>query len=279
MEPMKHARGPLMAIGGAEDKKSQRRILDEFVRLAGGASARILVVPVASRTPLPTAGRYVDAFGALGADEVEVLDIPSRDQANSAEVLAGIEEATAVFFTGGDQLRVTSMLGGTKVDAALHRRVREGMALGGTSAGAAMMSSTMIVGGIPESTLRVGMVKLGPGMEFLRGVIIDQHFEERGRLRRLLSAVAQYPHDIGVGIDEDTAIVVRGAEATVVGSGSVTIVDAGYLSYTNLPDLDADSEGVIALSGIRLHVLPAGYRFDLHARVAITEARSELEHS
>jgi cyanophycinase len=268
-----------MAVGGAEDKQNQRVILDEFVRLSGGSSARILVVPIASRTPLQTAGRYVDAFGALGADEVEMLAISCRDGANSPEVLEAIEEATGVFFTGGDQVRVTSMLGGTKVDAALHRRVREGMALGGTSAGAAMMSSTMIVGGIPESTLRVGMVKLGPGMEFLRGVIIDQHFEERGRLRRLLSAVAQYPHDIGVGIDEDTAIVVRDAEATVIGSGSVTIVDAGYLTYTNLPELDADSEGIIALSGIRLHVLPAGYRFDLRARVTITETRDELKHS
>jgi cyanophycinase len=276
---MKTTRGPLMAIGGAEDKKNQRRILDEFVRLAGGATARILVIPVASRTPLQTAGRYVDAFDALGADEVRVLEIANRAEANGPEVLEAIEEATAVFFTGGDQVRVTSLLGGTEVDEALHRRVREGMALGGTSAGAAMMSSTMIVGGIPETTLRIGMVKLGPGMEFLHGVIIDQHFEERGRLRRLLSAVAQYPHDIGVGIDEDTAIVVLGSEATIIGSGSVTIVDAGYLTYTNLPDLDADAEGIIALSGIRLHVLPAGYRFDLHARVAITEARNELEHS
>jgi cyanophycinase len=268
-----------MAIGGAEDKSKQRVILDEFVRLAGGSSARIRLIPVASRTPLQTAGRYVDAFGALGADEVEVLDVSSRALANDPATLAEVDDATGVFFTGGDQFRISSMLGGTKLDEALHRRVREGLALGGTSAGAAMMSSTMIAGGMPESTLRVGTVKLAPGLEFLRGVIIDQHFEERGRLRRLLSAVAQYPHDLGVGIDEDTAIVVRGAEATVVGSGSVTIVDAGYLDYTNLPELDEDSEGVIALSGIRLHILPAGYRFDLHARAAIGEARSEIEQS
>jgi cyanophycinase len=268
-----------MAIGGAEDKTKQRLILDEFVRLAGGASARILVVPVASRTPVQTAGRYVDAFGALGAEEVDVLGVTTRTEANDPGVLAALEEATGVFFTGGDQLRITSMLGGTRLDEALHVRLREGMALGGTSAGAAMMSSTMIVGGMPESTLRIGAVKLGPGMEFLRGVINDQHFDERGLLRRLLSAVAQYPHDVGIGIDEDTAIVVRDAEATVVGSGSVTIVDAGYLEYTNLPDLDAEDEGVLALSGIRLHVLPAGFRFDLRARVAITEARDEIEQS
>jgi cyanophycinase len=276
---MTTVRGPLVAIGGAEDKRNERAILGEFVRLSGGAEARILVVPVASRTPLQTAGKYVDAFTVLGADEVEVLDIGSRDDANSPAVLEAIDDATGVFFTGGDQMRVTSMLGGTQMDRALHRRLRGGMTLGGTSAGAAMMSSTMIVGGIPQSTLRVGMVRLGPGMEFLRGIIIDQHFEERGRLRRLLSAVAQYPHELGVGIDEDTAIVVRGSEATVVGSGSVTIVDAGYLTYTNLPDLDDDVNGILALSGIRLHVLPAGFRFDLTTRVAVVEPRRELEHS
>jgi len=265
-----------MAIGGAEDKTQQRLILDEFVRIAGGASARILVVPVASRTPVQTASRYVDAFGALGVADVEVLGVTTRAGANDPAAIAALEDATAVFFTGGDQLRITSILGGTSLDEALQRRVREGLALGGTSAGAAMMSSTMIVGGIPEATIRIGTVRLGPGMEFLRGVIIDQHFEQRGRLRRLLAAVAQYPHDIGIGIDEDTAIVVRDAEATVVGSGSVTIVDAGYLEYTNLPDLDAESEGVLALSGIRLHVLPAGFRFDLHSRVAIAEAREKI---
>jgi cyanophycinase len=135
-----------------------------------------------------------------------------------------------------------------------------------------MLSSTMILGGIPESTLRVGMVKLGPGMDFLRGVIIDQHFEERGRLRRLLSAVAQYPHEIGIGIDEDTAIVVRGGEAHVIGSGSVTIVDASSLVYTNMPDLDDNGNDVLALSGIKLHVLPTGYGFDLKAVAAITPA-------
>jgi cyanophycinase len=264
------ARGPIVAIGGAEDKKPQCTILGEFVRLAGGAEARILVLPVASRTPLQTAGRYVDAFTGLGADEVEVLDLASRAEANDPNRVAAIDEATAVFFTGGDQFRITSLLGGTLVDDALHRRSREGLVLAGTSAGAAMMSSTMIVGGIPESTLRVGMVKLGPGLEFLRGVIIDQHFEERGRLRRLLSAVAQYPHEVGIGIDEDTAIIVDGNEARVIGSGSVTVVDAGSLVYTNLPDLDGNGNDVLALSGIQLHILPSGYGFNLKDWTAIT---------
>jgi cyanophycinase len=144
--------------------------------------------------------------------------------------------------------------------------------LGGTSAGAAMMSSTMIVGGIPEATLRVGMVELGPGMEFLSGVIIDQHFEERGRLRRLLSAVAQYPHELGIGIDEDTALVVDGVKTRVIGSGSVTIVDASSLTYTNIAESGVHKNDVLALCGIRLHVLPGGYRFDLARRCLLDDA-------
>jgi cyanophycinase len=263
-------RGPIVAIGGAEDKRQERAILSEFVRLAGGQSARIFVVPIASRTPLQTGGRYVDVFMGLGADEAEVIDVACRSEANDPDLVARLDEATAVFFTGGDQFRITSLLGGTRLDEALHRRRDQGLVLGGTSAGAAMLSSTMIVSGIPEATLRVGMVELGPGMDFLRGVIIDQHFEERGRLRRLLSAVAQYPHEIGMGIDEDTAIVVRGGEARVIGSGSVTVVDASALVYTNLPDLDRNGNDVLALSGITLHVLPTGYAFDLKAVAAIT---------
>lgn len=269
--------GPLVIVGGAEDKKQQSRILREFVRLAGGEDARILVLPLASRMPLQVGGKYADVFGVLGAGEVDVVQIATRADANSYEVVEALGEATGVFFTGGDQRRITSLLGGTATDSALHERIRGGMVLGGTSAGAAMMSSTMIVSGIPEVTLRVGMVELGPGMQFLRGVIIDQHFEERGRLRRLLSAVAQYPHELGVGIDEDTAIVVRNGEFSVIGSGSVTIVDASALTYTNLSELDVHKNDVLALCGIRLNILPAGYRFNIRTRSVIFDPEPLLE--
>jgi cyanophycinase len=262
-------------IGGAEDRKQQLLILREFVELAGGAAARIVVLPLASEVPIQTGGKYVDAFGTVGAGEVNVVHITKRSDANSPEVLAAIDEATGAFFTGGDQRRITSLLGGTEADSALHRRNREGLVLAGTSAGAAMMSSTMIVGGIPERTLRVGIVELGPGMEFLRGAIIDQHFEERGRLRRLLSAIAQYPHELGIGIDEDTAVIVQNGEARIVGSGSVTFVDGSGLSYTNLPDIHTKKDDVLALCGICLHVLPAGYRFDLLNRVAVLDPAVE----
>jgi len=142
--------------------------------------------------------------------------------------------------------------------------------LGGTSAGASMMSSTMIVGGMPETTLRLGIVELGPGMEFIPGVLIDQHFEERGRLRRLLSAVAQHPHQLGLGIDEDTALVVSEGQFEVIGEGTVTVIDAGALIYTNLSELKKNE--ILALSGIRLHIFPAGYRFDMQRRKLLLNA-------
>jgi cyanophycinase len=152
----------------------------------------------------------------------------------------------------------------------LHKRHAGGLVLAGTSAGAAMMSSVMITGGPDVSTLRAGSVELGPGMEFVPGVLIDQHFEERGRLRRLLSAIAQHPHDIGLGIDEDTAAIVIGHILEVVGAGTVTIIDAGNLTYTNLNELD--KHDLLAICGVKIHILPAGYRFDLQNREPVTGA-------
>ena len=261
---MSKTSGPLVIIGGAEDKREQRKILREFVRLAGASEARIVVIAVASDEPSIVGARYIELFSALGAADARTLDISSRQDANTPGAVQAILQATGVFFTGGTQLRITRLLGGTKLDTVLHKRQQEGLALAGTSAGAAMMSSIMIVGGLSAAPLRAGIVELGPGMEFISGVLIDQHFEERGRLRRLLSAVAQYPHDLGIGIDEDTAIVVQGDQFEVFGEGSVTVVDAGDLTYTNL--LQTSKNDLLALCGVKIHILPAGYRFDLGNR-------------
>jgi cyanophycinase len=135
-----------------------------------------------------------------------------------------------------------------------------------------MMSSVMIMGGRPETAFRVGIVELGPGMGFLDGVFIDQHFEERGRVRRLLLAVAQYPHEIGLGVDESTAVVVRGREFEVLGEGSVTVIDAGGMTYTNLASLKR--EDILTLFGVKIHILAEGYRFDLRNRVPLIEGDS-----
>jgi cyanophycinase len=266
--------GQLVIIGGAEDKTGERKILRQFVKLAGATRARLVVIAVASDHPSAVGARYIRTFKKLGAEEAHMLDIATRDDANDPAAVEAIENATGVFFTGGTQLRITRLLGGTKLDTALHKRHEEGMVLAGTSAGAAMMSSIMIIDGSNETSLRVGMVELGPGMEFISGVLIDQHFEERGRLRRLLSAVAQYPRDLGLGIDEDTAIVVDDQVFEVIGEGSVTVVDAGDLTYTNLTSLKRND--LLTLCGVKVHFLGAGYRFDLRNRRPITDKGEQV---
>jgi len=258
--PIREDTGPLLIIGGAE-QMSPHSILATFVDLAGGADAHIAVIATASHDPDCHEIEYQRVFSRLGAGRVTPLRITDRDQASSPEAAATILTATGVFFTGGDQLRITTVLGGSKVDSVLHRRVGEGMALAGTSAGAAMMSGTMIVGG-SDAAVSTSSVRTAPGLEFLRGVLIDMHFAARGRLNRLLSAVAMYPHELGLGIDEDTAILVTGDRFEVLGRGSVTVIDAGPATRIAAPPHD----GPIAVHGMQLHVLPAGHQFHLTGR-------------
>ncbi|MBX5437256.1 MAG: cyanophycinase [Alicyclobacillaceae bacterium] len=260
--------GPLVVIGGAEDKTGECKILREFVRLGGGKHARVLVMTVATELPVEVGMEYVEVFTSLGALDVRTFDVSRREDADRDSAIQFIEDATCVFFTGGDQLRITKLLGGTRVDAALHEARRRGVVLGGTSAGASMMSSTMIVAGESETNPRVGIVQMAPGMEFAAGVVIDQHFAQRGRLGRLLSAVAQYPHHLGLGIDEDTAVVIEQDRFRVLGRGAVSVVDAGQMTYSNLDKVRSD-EG-LALCGVKLHILPEGYGFHLHSRQPIT---------
>jgi len=262
--------GQLVIIGGAEDRHGESEILREFARLAGGKRARIVIISVASDAPEEVADAYIKVFKRLGVKQVHALDIAGREDANSERATSEVCEATGVFFTGGNQLRITRLLGGTRLDTALHRSHEDGLVLAGTSAGAAMMSSVMITGSAPQMTLRAGMVELSSGLGFIPGVLIDQHFEQRGRLRRLLAAIAQHPHELGVGIDENTAAVVEGHTLEVFGGGSVTIIDAGGHTHTNLAE--AERHDLLAICGVRLHILPAGYRFDLQNREPLLEA-------
>jgi cyanophycinase len=267
--------GRLLIVGGAERRSpGGDRVLQRFVELAGGMGARIGVIATASREPRTLEDDYVQAFGRLGAD-AEAVRVDDREQANGDAAVAAISAATAVFFTGGDQLRIATVVGGTRVDSVLHARVsaRE-LLLGGSSAGAAMMSSTMIVGG-EFSGVETDSVWTGPGMEFLPGVLIDMHFAERGRIARLLSAVAMYPHELGLGIDEGTAILVDGGRFEVLGSGSVTVIDAGQADMIRLPD---GGHGSIAMTGVRLHVLPAGHAFELTGRYHVAVEAPEDTH-
>ncbi|MDP9729741.1 cyanophycinase [Alicyclobacillus tolerans] len=269
--------GPLVVVGGAEDKQNECRILRHFLELGGGRHARVLIMTVATEYPIEVGTQYIEVFKKLGAADVRTFDVSNRSAANRDSAVEMIRDATCIYFTGGDQLRITKLLGGTRVDAALHEAHANGIPLGGTSAGASMMSSTMIVSGEAETNPRISIVDMAPGMEFLDGVVIDQHFAQRGRLGRLLSAVAQYPHHLGMGIDEDTAISVHQGVLRVIGRGAVSIVDAGQLLYSNLDKVHRDES--LALCGVRLHVLPDGYGFHMRRREAITDWSAYREQS
>jgi cyanophycinase len=261
--------GELVIIGGAEDRDGKSDILREFVRLAGGKRAKIVLISVASEAPAEVEASYLKAFRRLGARSVRALGVSAREDANSEDTLRAVRDASGVFFTGGNQLRITRLVGGTRLDTELHLHREGGLVIAGTSAGAAMMSSVMITGSAATMTLRAGVVELGSGLGFLPGVLIDQHFEQRGRFRRLLAAIAQHPHELGLGIDEDTAVVVSDHTLQVFGHGSVTIIDAGGLTHTNLGEVERHE--LLAVCGVRVHILPAGYRFDLQNRAPLAD--------
>lgn len=256
--------GQLVIIGGAEDKEGDCKILREFVRRAGGLKARIVVMTVATGLPEEVGRTYMTVFERLGVESVEVVDTAKREDASDSEHLEVIQSATGVFFTGGNQARITECLKDTALDRLLHRRFSEGIIVAGTSAGAAMMPDMMIVEGESETNPRMEVVQMGQGMGFLPGVVIDQHFAQRGRLGRLLSAIAQQPVNIGFGIDENTAIVINGRELEVIGEGAITVVDVAKLTHTNADALLKDES--LALCNATLHILPHGYGFDLEKR-------------
>ncbi len=255
---MARSLGTLLAIGGGEDRSGDRVILRRFVDLAGGPSARVVLVGTATTVPGEVEAGYRKAFAGL-VDNLEFLPIGSREEANDAAALKALSEAAGIFFTGGDQMRIAQILRGSRADMCFHEAFLGGAVVGGTSAGAAMMSATMIVSG-SETVPTTEAVRLEPGLGLVSGVIIDMHFAERGRLARLLGAVAQYPHELGVGIDEDTALVLKGNRCEVIGSGAATIVDAA--TATSEPT----ESGPVGLVDVALHVLPAGFSFDLSTR-------------
>lgn len=270
--PVTEPKGKLVIIGGKEEREGDCSILKEFITLSGGARSRLVVLTVATDLFREAMAEYKAAFKSLGVDHVEGYDVSQRTDADNEKALEAIEKATGIFFTGGDQLKITALLGGTKMHDLLHERYRKGTVLAGTSAGAAMMSNSMLISGASDSNPRLGGMEIGPGMDFLMGAMIDTHFSQRGRIGRLLTAVAHYPQDIGFGVDENTAMIVEGREFRVVGEGAVTVVDAGAITFTNLPDIG--EEEALALHDVKLHVLPEGHRFDLEKRAPIVEKRA-----
>ena len=259
--------GHLIVIGGAEDKIRDRVILSRFVALAGGRTARIAVIATASSFAVEVGERYREVFTDLGAASVEPILAQARPAAND-ETFAGIvDRATGIFLTGGNQLRLSSTIGGTRLSRAIDDRYHAGAVVAGTSAGASALSTHMIAFGASGLTPKQRMAQISAGLGLLPGVIIDQHFQQRNRLGRLLALVAQNPSLLGIGIDEDTAGVVTPDHVfEVIGRGSVTIVD-GTAAETDAWEVAGHRP--LMISNVVMHSLPAGYRFDLRRRVRI----------
>jgi cyanophycinase len=259
-------RGYIIPIGGAEEKFHNPEILDRFVQLCGGKNARISIIPTASE--LEDTGRnYEKLFRKLGIKHARVLSLISREDCGGEEPLNYIEDSDGVFMTGGNQLRLSTTLGGTAVAQCIRRRNAAGMHVAGTSAGAAFMPEHMIAGGDEGSTPRPDMVTLAPGLGLTNNFIIDQHFRQRDRIGRLLTALAYNPFAMGIGLDEDTAAFIRpGDDLEVVGSGAITLIDPTDLSYSSM---DRARRGEpVSLLGIKLHILISGGRFEIATRQA-----------
>jgi cyanophycinase len=259
---LRESHGHLVIIGGHEDRKRDMEILSRFVELSGGADAKIVVISAASAVAGEMWQIYDKAFGDLGVRHRVHLHLQSRQCANDEEHIKVIRDATGIFMTGGDQKRLLAIIGGTALDAEMHAALKlRGACIGGTSAGASAMSGHMLATGRAELHPEKGSVSLGAGLGFLHRVVVDQHFSERQRLSRLLSVVAQNPYLQGIGIDEDTALVIeRGVGIEVLGEGAVTIVDGRSMS-TNIAEI-SDRE-TPELIDVRLHLLPAGSKYRL----------------
>ncbi|MBC7898825.1 MAG: cyanophycinase [Saprospiraceae bacterium] len=258
--------GHLLVIGGAEDKYNERRILKKFLSLAGEKDAEVLIVPCASDFPEFAADVYTQAFRNLGVANPRVLRATSRQDVFDADVPALLDGVTGVFITGGDQMRLVSLLGGTAFAARLRKMVTQtDLVMAGTSAGAAGMSTSMIVRGESTSHPHKNSVRLSPGLGFLKNIIIDQHFTERGRISRLITAVSYNPYNLGIGIDENTAIILdKEGNLEVFGAGSITIVDGSKISYNEIAEVD-DFQS-FSVFGVQLHVLQDGLIYDYFNR-------------
>jgi len=254
--------GALLVIGGHEDKEGERVILKEVASRIG--DGKLVIATVASHEPQGYFDAYKQAFAPLGVTNLAELYVNERDEARSQEAKAILEDAAGIFFTGGDQLRISSRIGDTPIERLVRKLHARGGLVAGTSAGASVMSETMLVRGPSAESHRIGDLHMAPGLGLIPNVIIDQHFAERGRIGRLLGAVAQNPRLLGIGIDEDTAIVIEQSKFRVLGSGAVYAVDGADVIHSNIAE--GGRQDALSMFGVRLHVLSAGDGFDLKER-------------
>jgi len=262
----RHDRGFIIPIGGGEKKVKTSSILTRFIEISGGRDARIVIIPTASRLE-DTGDRYLEVFTEIGVKSVSVVSLDHREDCEDMIKLAKLENATGIFMTGGDQLRLSTIIGGTSVSKLMRKANSEGVHIAGTSAGAAFIPEHMIAFGRGGATPKSGLATLAPGLGLTNKVIIDQHFRERGRLGRLLSALAYNPFAIGLGVDEDTAAFIGPDDVIeVVGSGGITVIDPTDLQHSSMADVGRLKP--VCLIGIRLHILLDGGRYDLSTREA-----------
>jgi cyanophycinase len=273
-EPHREGPGPVMIIGGAEDKLKDRVILGRFVELAGGQGSQIVVISTASSLGEVATDLYRELFTQMGVARVTGIRPLSREEANDPAALAAVEGATGIFLTGGNQLRLASVVGGTKLGVAMLAAHERGAVVAGTSAGASAVSTHMVAFGASGATPKHRMAQISAGLGLLKGVVVDQHFEQRTRLGRLLSVVAQSPSLIGLGLDEDTAAIIYADQTLeVIGRGAVTIVDGAQVVTDSF---HTKGHRPMMVSGAILHSLPAGHRFDLRER-ALHPTTSQME--
>jgi cyanophycinase len=259
-------RGWIVPVGGAEDKLDSPSILRRFVSLSGRDKARIAIIPTASQLD-DTGERYQDIFKSLGAQDCHALPYVERTDAERDDWHELLEQATGVFFTGGNQLRISTILGGTRVATTIRRLNARGVTVGGTSAGAAVLPEHMIAYGSTGGTPKAGMVSLAPGLGLTNRFVIDQHFRERDRLGRLLTALSTNPFAVGIGIDENTAAFISPENVVhVEGSGALTIVDVSELHHSSAPYTEENE--ALCITNVKLHVLPVGATFDLKTHQA-----------
>ncbi|MBA3943213.1 MAG: cyanophycinase [Herpetosiphonaceae bacterium] len=267
--------GMLMLIGGAEDKVGHRSVLRRFIELAGGPAARIAVVATASEIHDIVATTYHRIFTDLGVADVRIMPLYSREACDDDAILATFNDATGIFLTGGNQLKLMMTLGGTRAATRIRRVYRYGCVVAGTSAGASAVCQHMMAYGDSGTTPRKAMMHFSPGLGLISRLLVDQHFGARGRTGRLITALAHNPYLLGVGLDEDTAIEIDAKHLMhVFGRGSVMVVDAGDMSYSDLHRLPDNTP--LSIFNLRMHLLTHGHSFDIATRTPLVPATPPL---
>ncbi|MEO1004502.1 MAG: cyanophycinase [Cyanobacteria bacterium J06638_38] len=266
---LQSTKNAILVIGGAEDKVHGKEILQTFFSRAGGVNAQIGIVPCASREPTLIGDRYYRLFNEMGAKDIKVLDVRDRSGADNSVYRNFVEDCTGIFLTGGDQLRLCGLLADTPLmDRIIERAQKREISLAGTSAGAAVMGHHMISGGSSAESPNRALVDMAKGLDIIAGVLVDQHFYNRNRLARLLSAISDHSELLGIGIDEDTcAMFESDGMIQVIGKGTVTIVDAQHMTYSNRAR--ANGNQPLSMHNLKLHILGHGDRYDLNRHLPL----------